>query len=161
MSLPEIPDVVKSWPGTSSWKKFYISYMIQHGKYYVFPRISLATNFDDIGTNRRTRSAEVQSPLLLRSKKFRFSSFEDSLSIYDSYFEILPRILKTLNPALEGHDFEVNLYGNKNVVKDIVLSRVPGRKNIMQFDRVMKPHELNVIFNRKGDRIFLHIKMTC
>jgi hypothetical protein len=158
MSLPEIPVVVKNWPGERSWKKFYISWMILHHKYYVFPRVALATNFDDLGTNRRTQSTEFQSPLLMQSKKFRFSPIDDSLSVYDSHFEILPRILKTFNPSLSEYDFEVNLYGDKKIAdirKEMVLSRIPGAKNILKFDRVMKPHELNIIFNLEGDRIFL------
>jgi hypothetical protein len=158
MSLPDIPPVVKNWPGERSWKKFYITWMILHNKYYVFPRVALATNFDDLGTNRRTQSTEFQSPMLMKSKEFRFSSSDDSLSVYDPYFEILPGILKTFNPALAGYDFEVNLYGDKKIAdirKEMILSRIPGTRNILKFDRVMKPHELNIIFNLKGDRIFL------
>ncbi len=158
--LPDVPPEVKGWPA-SSFKKLFITYMILNHKYYVFPRVSLITNFDDIGTHRKGQTSNVQSPLLIREKKFRFSSFHDSLSIYDSYFEILPGIIKTLNPALSGYDFEVNLYGNKkleDITKDIVLSRLKGSENIKKFNRIMKPHDLNVIFDREGDAIFLSYK---
>ncbi len=159
-SQPEIPYAVKGWPG-SSFKKYYISYMILNDKYYVFPRIALATNFDDVGTNRIDKTTEYQSPLLIQKKKFMFNSFNNSLSIYDSYFEILPQIIKTLNQALSDFDFEVNLYGDKNledIKKEYVLSRSAGTQNIKQFNLVMKPHELNVIFNTDGDKIFLSKK---
>ncbi len=160
-SLPQIPYTVKSWPGDRSWKKFYITFMILNNKYYVFPRISLVTNFDDVGTNSKTNSLYHQNPLLIDKKKFTFSSINDSLSVYDSYFEILPRILKSLNPELSEFDFEVNLYGDKKTEEigtDIVLSRMRGAKNLKQFNLVMKPHEMNIIFNTPGNKIFLSYK---
>lgn len=160
-SLPEVPFAIKQWPGDRSWKKYFIAWMILHSKYYVFPRVALATNFDDMGTNRKGGSFDFQSPLLIKEKKFKFSTFDESLSIYDSYFEILPHILKFLNPELSKFDFEVNLYGDKNpedIKKDIILSSVPGKKNIKQYGRFMKPHELNIIYSIEGNRIFLASK---
>ncbi len=160
-SLPEVPEIIKEWPGNSSWKKFFITYMILNNKYYVFPRISLITNFDDVGINSISNTVYHQSPLLIKKKIFQFSSFNDSLSIYDPYFEILPSIIKTLNPELSEFDFEVNLYGTKNlndVKKELILSKSPGTNNIKQFMLGMKPHELNVVFNKKGNNIFLSYK---
>jgi hypothetical protein len=156
-SLPDISKTIKGWP-KSSWKKYYITYMIQTGKYYVFPRISLTANFDDVGIHRKANTTYYQSPLLVNRKKFSFSAFKDSLSIYDSYFEILPSIIKSFNPSLAEYDFEVNLYGEKagdGINKELVLSKTGGKKNIRQFSLNMKPHELNIIFNRSGNGIFL------
>jgi hypothetical protein len=156
-SLEEVPLVVRKWRA-SSWKKNYISHMILHGKYYVFPRIALATNFDDVGTHRRSNTVHYQSPLLLHEKKFNFSKFENSLSIYDSYFEILPHIVKKFNPELQPYDFQVNLYGDKEpeaIKSKYVLSKIPGKTNVKCFNLVMKPHELNVLFNIEGDKLFL------
>jgi hypothetical protein len=156
-SLPEISKTIKGWPKTS-WKKYYITYMILNNKYYVFPRISLAANFDDVGIHRKANTTYWQSPLLISRKKFNFSTFAGSLSIYDSFFEILPSILKSLNPSLAEFDFDVNLYGEKagdGIKNELVLSKAAGKKNIRQFSLKMKPHELNIIFNRSGNRIFL------
>jgi hypothetical protein len=156
-SLPQVPTTVKRWPA-NTWKKYYNTYMILNDKYYVFPRISLVTNFDDVGTHSKSNSVYHQSPLLVSNKRFNFSSFNDSLSVYDSFFEILPGIIKKLNPSLSEYDFEVNLYGDKDprdISKELVLSKRAGKKNIKQFNLAMKPHELNVIFDREGDKIFL------
>ncbi len=156
-SFDELPRNIKRWPN-SSWKKNYIAYMILHGKYFVFPRISLACNFDDPGTHRKSETVYYQSPLLINKKKFRFGKFKDSLSVYDSFFEILPHILKKFNPLIRDYDFQVNLYGNKevNLLKSqYIISKIPGKKNEMSFNLVMKPHELNIMFNQPGQKIFL------
>lgn len=156
-SFEEVPGNVKRWPN-SSWKKNYITYMILHGKYYVFPRIALACNFDDPGTHRKLETVYYQSPLLINRKQFNFGKLSQSQSVYDSFFEILPDILKQHNPDLKPFDFQVNLYGNKEKTalnSEFVLSRVRGKQNARSYNLVMKPHELNVIFNRPGNQIFL------
>lgn len=153
----ELPRTVKGWPATS-WKKYYIAYMILKGKYYVFPRIALATNFDDVGIHRKSETVYYQSPLLTGKKRFQFSRFEQSMSIYDSYFEILPGIIKQFNTDLAEYNFAVNLYGSKepeNIKEDLVLSKQQGPKPVMSFNLVMKPHELNVIHKQSGTGIFL------
>ncbi len=156
-SFDQVPGNVKRWPN-SSWKKNYITYMILHNKYYVFPRIALACNFDDPGTHRKLETVYYQSPLLINQKKFNFGKLSQSQSIYDSFFEILPDILKKHNSDLKAFDFQVNLYGNKEktaLKSKFVLSRVPGKHNARCYNMVMKPHELNVIFDRQGNQIFL------
>lgn len=159
-AIDVLPRTVKGWPATS-WKKYYIAYMILNQKYYVFPRIALATNFDDVGINRKSETVYYQSPILTGKKQFRFSTFKESLSIYDSYFEILPHIVKHFNAELDSYDFEVNLYGSKeaeNIKKQMVLSKTPGKQNIRSFNLVMKPHELNIIYKQDGKGIFLRPK---
>jgi hypothetical protein len=159
-SIKELPLTIKGWP-PKSWKKFYIAYMIMHNKYYVFPRISLCSNFDDPGTNRKSKTVHYQSPMLLKDKKFNFRSFDESLSVYDSYFELLPEKLKILNPSLKEFDFEVDLYGSKNlenIDKEWILSTFPGNKIMQQYALKMKPHELNIIYNIEGNGIYLTSK---
>jgi len=157
-SIKKLPMTVKGWPATSSWKKYYITYMIVNNKYYVFPRIGLAANFDDIGTNRGSQTTDYQSPLLVGEKEYRFKSFDDSVSIYDSCFELLPSVYKKFNPDLSNYDFEVNLYGDKqdeNIEHELILSKLPGNKIIKSYGLKMKPHELNIFWNIAGNKIFL------
>ena len=159
-SLAQVPGVIKKWPATS-WKKHYITYMILHDKYYVFPRIALCSNFDDPGTNRTLKTVYYQSPMLLSQKKFQFKTFDESISIYDSFFELLPEKLKELNPSLEPFDFEVNLYNSKNletINKEWILGSGIGAKVAHRFSKKMKPHELNIIYNMEGKGINLTSK---
>jgi len=121
----------------------------------------MATNFDDPGTNRKLNTVDYQSALMVNRRNFSFCSFDKSLSIYDSHFEILPDILKKLNPELSDYDFEVNLYEMKelnSISKDLVLSKTKGEKTIKSFKLLMKPHELNAAFNQNGTGTFLSYK---
>jgi hypothetical protein len=157
-----LPKVMRGWPNTS-WKKHYIAYMIEQGKYYVFPRVSLCSNFDDPGTNRKRNTVYYQSPILVGNKSFSFNQLHDSLSIYDAYFEILPATLKKLNPNLADYEFEVNLYGNKSehlLNNKTVLSKISGKENIFEYGLKMKPHELNVIFDVQGKGVYLANGLT-
>jgi hypothetical protein len=44
-----LPENVINWK-ENSWKKHYIKYMVINKKYFVIPRISLTTNFAELGT---------------------------------------------------------------------------------------------------------------
>jgi hypothetical protein len=59
---PHIPAYLQQW-GPESWKKHFIHYLVDTGKYFVFPRISLTTNFEDYGTHA----------LMATSSRCRFS----------------------------------------------------------------------------------------
>jgi hypothetical protein len=157
-SIKGLSRQVKRWPNTS-WKKNYIAYMLLNNKYYVFPRIGLATNFDDPGLHREGKTLHLQVPMLVNQKKFNFSKLSESLSVYDSFFELLPEILKKLNPGLAKIDFQVDLYGDKepDLIKSskYVLSFNKGKNIEKSYDLRMKPHELNIVFNVSGNKIFL------
>jgi hypothetical protein len=44
----DIPENVTRWPD-SSWLKYYIRYIVKTNRYFVYPRVSLTTNFVDKG----------------------------------------------------------------------------------------------------------------
>ena len=48
-NLPIHPRVA-NWP-ESSWLKFFIWYMVEQQKYFLFPRVSYSTNHHDVGTH--------------------------------------------------------------------------------------------------------------
>lgn len=153
VSLP--PDVLL-WPDTS-WKKYFIKYMIESNKFFVYPRISLVTNFGDSGQHHDgTRIFQV--PLLLNEKKYVLPDFEESKCKYDAFCEILPESLKHYAYYLNAYDFEVDLYGMKNrdnIRTKYVLTRQESRETIKSFGREIKPHEVNIIENIDGDEIRL------
>jgi hypothetical protein len=157
-SIKKLSRQVRRWPATS-WKKNFIAYMVLNDKYYVFPRIGLATNFDDPGLHREGTTVHLQVPQLINQKSFQFSKFSESLSVYDSYYELLPVIYKKLNPELTDYIFDVDLYGDKDIEllkeKPWALSYKKGKHIVRSFDLRMKPHELNIIFKIDGNKIFL------
>ena len=152
-----VPFNVMDWPLTS-WKKFFITYMIENNKYFVFPTISLSTNFDDRGSNRSEDTHEVQSRLKIDDRKFTFKPLSTSFNLYDAYFEILPEKINLFNKELSAYDYDVDLYGIKRdyeLKKAYVLTTKKCEDPLMSFGRYLKPHEMNVILNISGNEIAL------
>jgi hypothetical protein len=89
---------------------------------------------------------------------YRFRQLKNSSAVYDTHFEILPEKVKSLSPHLAEYDFTMDLYGIKdlNQVKTpfIITSR-PVKKHIQGYRRALKPHEMNVLFNLKGNDLHL------
>jgi hypothetical protein len=155
-----LPANIKLWP-QSSWKKYFISYIIQHDLYFVYPRFSLTTNFGDKGTNLRISEDLFQVPLWLEKKMFLFKSFEESYSVYDVFCEINSGRLKRLAPSFSEFDFEVDLYGMKSkehTGMNLFLSSRKCSKPLQSFGREMKPHEMNVLAGISGDYFSLGAK---
>lgn len=147
-----------TWPD-SSWKKHFGAFLIKKDKYFVFPRISLTTNFNDPGTNLK-KAVNHDGQVQLRSfdGTYRFKRIPESNCVYDKVFELLPRCAKRLEPALAEYDFEFDLYGLREV-SDIstpyVITSKPSSRPIKGYRRALKPHELNVILDNPGTQIFL------
>ena len=147
-----------SWPDTS-WKKHFCAYLIHTDKYFVFPRISLTTNFNDPGTHlKKQDNHEGQVQLKTYTGPYRFKNFDDSNCIYDTVLELIPGCAKRLAPPLAQYDFEFDLYGLKKI-SDIktpfVITIKPTRKPIKTYRRALKPQELNVILDNRGEDITL------
>lgn len=148
---------VINWP-ESSWKKLYCAYLHDQDKFFVYPRLSLTTNFNEPGTNYKLAvNNDGQAPLRLYDTPFRFINRIDSDCLYDSYFELKPEIVKKYLPYLKEYDFELDLYCQKEsgkINKPYILTANPVRKYIYSFRRAMKPHELNILFDLKGSDLF-------
>lgn len=155
-----MPDYMKAWP-ESSWLKYFIGYLIENQKHFVYPKISLTTNFGDSGTHNTNVNSNFQVPFLIEYKTFIFESIEESLNIYDSFFEINPKILKRLNPKLLSYDFEVDLYGLKNIEylkKGMILSskKVKDKNQVnLTFGCRTKPLLSNIYLNIPGNSFAL------
>jgi hypothetical protein len=111
-----LPAAVTAWPD-SSWKKDFIRYVSDTDRYVVYPRTSLSTNFGDAGTHYPRPTDVWQVPLQLagsRAPEPRFSTLEDSLSVYDNHYEFDSARLRSLSPALAGLDFACDFYGSKD-----------------------------------------------
>ncbi len=155
-SLPNIPEKLAAWP-ESSWKKYFISYMIAQDKYFVYPYVSLSTNFGESGVHMG-KSSRFQVSLDLNIRDYKFSNFDDAIAVYDVYCEILSDRLSRLCKELEPYDYEVDIYGVKNlgkVVKNYILTSKIAKKRKQGFALELKPAEMNVIMGIKGQDISL------
>lgn len=151
----DFPEKISRWP-SSSWLKYHNKYIVETNKYFVYPRVSLITNFSEPGTNRNVITSTFQVPLQLAKRKiYNFSDLSNSKSIYDVFFESELLADYLLIPRKE---LQVDLFSSKVVCKKKYLLSV----NKFDYDIIksyameLRPLEANVIYNIKGNDIFLY-----
>ncbi|OWY25054.1 hypothetical protein C7N43_33745 [Sphingobacteriales bacterium UPWRP_1] len=152
----QYPDYLKQW-SEHSWKKMFIAYLLQSGKYFVFPRLSLTTNTGELGTNTITKGL-FQVPLQQAQRMYRFVPFSESKAVYDAFFELLPKSLNQLTNVIEKYDYTVDLYGTKTlqqITTPFVLTTRPVNHAVMYFGQEMVPNVLNIACNISGAAIKL------
>jgi len=154
---PTLPANIVYWPATS-WKKYFVKYMVEHDKYFVYPTCSYATNFGDKGQHH-TGSNLFQVPIQLgRIENYIFNSFEASWAKYDACSELRPECLNALAGGLINEEFSVDLHGTKRIESltgEYVLTTKKCRSYISSFGRYMLPVEMNVINQISGNDIYL------
>lgn len=151
LSTENLPEYILGWSETS-WKKHFVRYLIATNQYFVFPRFSLSTNFGEPGTNTDRRGL-FQSALFAGEKTFLFKPIEQSLSVYDAWFEMKTDCFQKLLPDFSTNVVELDLYGTKRL-KDVgspfVLSSKPCKKPVKSFGNELRPMLLNVTESNSG-----------
>lgn len=148
-----MPEQIRHWE--NAWSKFYIAYLLYTNKYFIFPYVSLSTNFGDIGTHGSKVTTIVQVNLLYGPKKYNLLDF-DKLVKYDIFLNY-SELAKYLN--FDDKDLCVDLYGfnNNSERKRYWLSIIPSSfKIVKSFALYMRPMELNIMNNIMGNDIFLY-----
>jgi uncharacterized protein Veg len=156
-----IPLNIARWPATS-WLKIFTKYIIENNKYFVYPYVSLTTNFADSGVHFNRKFSFVQVVLQNIEIKYEFKKLEDANCIYDSYFEMLPSKLKLQANGLSTYDFEVDLYGYKPLLKfnkPYFLTTQSCKVYEKSYGLDFKPIESNIFEGNIGTDIFL-VKRT-
>lgn len=141
-----IPEKALLWPVKTSWKRLFFRYIIETNKYFVYPRVSLTTNFGDIGKHYDASVLIWQSPLLQGNKNFSFSTLENSLSIYDAFFELDGSVYnKMFN---DNMDVSFDLNGIKPLTKIKTRFLISSKKSVSSiavFQSELYPYENNVV----------------
>lgn len=140
------------------WFPLRTRFLVETQQYYVFPRQSLATGYGDAGTHFSSLSQFFQVPLQNYQDQFRLQILDQAPAVYDSFFEILPERLDRLTKRFQGHDYCVDLNGTKsknNLNAEYVLTTRPARRSEMNFGRLMRPPEANLIAGVPGEGIRL------
>ncbi len=151
-----LPDYVLNW-GNNSWKKLFITYLIDLDRYFVFPNTSYSSNFEEEGTHS-TQTGLFQVPMNFGVSEPRLKKWGNSNSIYDVYFELIPRALKQLMPHFSEFDLEVDFYGKKSLKKtesEYLLTIRKGKSPVRSFGVRMEPLIQNVMFEIEGVEISL------
>ena len=151
-----IPNNILKWPNTS-WLKYHIMYCIDKNKFFVYPYVSLATNFGDVGSNFRYASRKHQVPILHGVKSnYCFPDKIEEFIRYDSFFECIN--LKSF--LLDKYDgLVVDLYGTKKIDindKFLMTTRKLDYEIIESYSLEMRPIEENIFNNIRGYEIFIY-----
>lgn len=149
------PDYIELW-GEQSWKKLFMKFMIDEELYFVFPRISHTTNFEDRGTHANG-NGQFQVELQNYENEYRFSLLSQSQSKYDAWFEPEEEIVKSIVPELGGCETTIDLYGTKRKEskKKYTLTTKDGEDPIISFGNKMTPLLQNVLYGINGNEIKL------
>lgn len=154
-----LPGFIMQWRSENSWKKYFSAFLVDKNKFFVFPRFSFTTNFNDPGTHLISKfNHGGQTPLKLFGQPYNFKNLADSCSIYDVDLELLPECISKLSPHLDDYSYELDLYGTKEperIKKPYLITPKPSAKPIRGFLRALKPHEMNIILNMEGNDFFL------
>lgn len=158
LSRTSIPRQVVSWPQTS-WKKYFLAYLVETSRFVVYPYTGYATNYGDSGENVTSGSLPVvQSPIALDAPtNFRCCSFDSSSIRYDCYFQPSKKLIDLIQPELANYDYEVDLQGTKSV-DEVNCKYVLSVRHCAQPMRScawnLFPLELNLALDEPGQDIF-------
>lgn len=122
-------------------------YLLESGCVYVYPRQSQTVNFGDVGTHFDQETNFFQVPLQQLRERFRFASLDESMAVYDSFFEMRPDRLSRLAPRLRDYSFSVDLYATKQPGQldgAYVVTTRPVRRAVWTAGKWLLPLETNL-----------------
>jgi len=137
------------------WFPNRVKYLVETGRTAVFPRSSVVTGSGESGTHFKSTSYALQTPLQSFQKTFSFKPLHDALSVYDSFYEILPNRLERLADVFKGFAFDVDLNGTKSPshlhAEYVLTSRPCNGKPLYSFPLLYWPVEANVFEEFAGN----------
>lgn len=149
----DMSSIIKNW--TRAWSKYYNAYVVDTGKFVIYPSVSHSTNFNDAGGEHGSDGSFVQVSLMNTAKTYNLPDF-DKLEKYDIYFNNI-HLYKWL--GISPDDLCLDLYGynrNEKQKKYLLSTKILPYKVIRSFSLSMRPIEVNVEENLSGDGIFLY-----
>ena len=156
-NLEHLPACLNQWP-KSSWLKYHTRYCIEADKYFVYPYYSLSTNNADPGVNQKVAADTFFQANLLATlqQDFRLPDVDKAEICYDGFLQ--PKFLGK-HLGIADADLCVDLYAGKPacLFQHYVLSNRPlPFKVIRSFALQLRPIELNIIFQREGNELWLY-----
>lgn len=150
-----IPINVFGWP-EDSWLKYHIRYCIEKEKYFVYPYVSLTTNFHEQGVHATQAENWFQVPFLEGVKdKYNFGSISDAVK-YDAFFE---RIGLGHIVGVEEEQLCVDLYGRQMKHRNRRYWLTQSKEYYLiksRYGKRLKLLEDNVRYGISGNEIFLY-----
>lgn len=154
-----LPEYIAEW-NKQSWLKYYMRYIVEKDKYFVYPHFSLSTNFSEAGEHCVIPNNDYQVSLLQGRITYRLPRFEKAVR-YDVFFE---RMDIEVFPEM-GAKVLLDLYGCRSdfTKGDFAAStRQLPYKKIRELELKYRPIEMNCIYPAKGYGIILYdLKEKC
>lgn len=145
-----LPEEVILWPDRS-WKKHFWKYLAETGKYFVFPSASFTTNAGESGTNHEKITLHHQSFLSGQIGNLRFADPEETINVFDSFFEMKPGKIHALQEF--GNDIGVDLNASKplhKIQKKYLISTRASNNPIKKFPIHTFPVVFNLLYPQQG-----------
>lgn len=150
-----LPAYITSW-NSQSWLKYFMRYLVETNKYFIYPYCSLSTNASDVGEHNTNSKNDYQVALLRGRKKYKFPDFNDAIK-YDAFFE-RQGIEDYIFPNYKGKKI-LDLYGQKKDYSGaqylISTKSLPYRIEV-GFQIKYRPHEQNCFWPENGKDVFLY-----
>ena len=154
----EMPIQIGNW-GKNSWLKYYMRYCAETKKYFVYPYKAFATCYSEVGQHTTENSTQLQVPLINGNvKSLNLPQFNAECIRYDSFYEN-ENVIEFLSSkfSIPPEEITIDLYGTKPCHRRYWLTtKIADYTIIESYDLNMKPHEMNVLGQIKGDRIHLY-----
>lgn len=149
----DMPDYIKSW--TRAWSKYFMAYLIETNRYFVFPYDTHTACFGDAGEHSSIASTYGQANLLCGKKHYFFRPFDEMVR-YDIYM--------TNEKVFEWAGFPkeqlcVDWYGNNKNIYQCRYILTPYHlpyKIIKSYGLSMRPIELNIKYNIEGNDLNIY-----
>ena len=148
-----LPAYISHW-NKQSWLKYYMRYIVENNKFFIYPYFSLSTNASDVGEHCRIPNNDFQVALQEGDMRYRFPDFDQAVK-YDIFFE---RIGLEIFPELKGKIL-LDLYGNRLNYKDanyLISTKSLPYKVVKTIQLRYRPMEINCIMPTEGEGLFVY-----
>jgi hypothetical protein len=145
----DMPDRIYSWPETS-WKKYFMKYLVETGKTFFYPYDSFSSNFSDVGQHNKFITPHFQVPLISDKSDFRFGR-QSETPCYDIFFE-------RIGFTHENNPLCLDFYGTRTLTNSRFLltpKKIKASK-IKSFGLTYRPQEDNYLKSAPGDDVHLY-----
>lgn len=148
-----MPERIKSWK--RAWSKYFYAYMVESGKYFVYPYASFVTNMGAIGEHGNSVTNIAQVALEWGLKKYVMPD-ANTLTRYDAFY---------CNEALYEHlgltpkELCIDYFGfNPNIQRRryILTFRSLPYKVVKSYGLHLYPQEMNVLLDVEGKGLYLY-----
>lgn len=163
-NVDEVPDNTmphRIFQYRKAWSKHHIKYIIESNKFWAIPYEAMSSVYCDNGVHSAgKRNTSVQVSMNRGYRKYNFPKFEDGIK-YDIFFENLD-VFEYVSKIVDSRDVCIDLNEIPTEERDILSNKYVLTTRKLNYEIVdsyaleLRPIEINVLENIKGNGIFLY-----